>query len=221
MALLQVQDRDAVREQLVAVLERPVWLALFTAEKGCEYCDLTRELLAEISELHDELSLAVYALDADAGRATALGVDKAPAIAVLGGSEENDYGVRFYGIPSGYEFASLLEAIRMVGSDEAGLQPATRVFLEGLTVPLHLQVFVTPTCPYCPRAVVLAHRLAYASPYVTADMVEAMEFPELSERYDVMGVPRTVISDAVHVEGAVPEAMLLAKLQAAVQTVAG
>lgn len=221
MALLKAEDRGAVREQLAAGLARPVRLALFVEAQDCEYCDITQELLTEISELHDDLSLAVYDLVADAGRAAELGVDKAPATVVLGGEEERDYGVRFYGIPSGYEFASLLEAIRMVGSDDAELQPATREFLAGLKAPLHLQVFVTPTCPYCPRAVVLAHRVAYASPYVTADMVEAMEFPELSDRYDVMGVPRTVISDVVHIEGAVPEPMLLAKLEAAVHAAAG
>ena len=154
----------------------------------------------------------MYDLQADAERAARLRVDKAPALVVLGGPAHTDYGVRFYGIPSGYEFASLLEAIRMVGSDHIELQPATRAFLAELTAPVHLQVFVTPSCPYCPRAVALAHRLAYASPYVTADAVEVTEFPELGERYHVMGVPRTMIDELVSVEGAAPEGMLLAKL---------
>jgi alkyl hydroperoxide reductase subunit AhpF len=74
---------------------------------------------------------------------------------------------------------------------------------------------VTPTCPYCPRAVILAHHMAFASQRVTADMVEATEFPELSARYHVMGVPRSVINENVHQEGAVPEPMLLAKLREA------
>jgi len=139
------------------------------------------------------------------------------ASVVLGGAESQDYGIRFYGIPSGYEFASLLEAIRMVGSDEVELQPATRQFLAELAAPLHLQVFVTPSCPYCPRAVMLAHRLAYVSAHVTADAVEVTEFPDLGDRYQVMGVPRTVIDEVVHVEGAVPEGTLLAKLIAAQQ----
>jgi glutaredoxin-like protein len=159
----------------------------------------------------------VYDLQIDAERAAALGVDKAPGMAMLGGSEGHDYGIRFYGIPSGYEFASLLEAIRMVGSDEVELRPATRAVLAELAAPLHLQVFVTPSCPYCPRAVVLAHRLAYASPYITADAIEVTEFPDLGERYQVMGVPRTVIDEVVHVEGAAPEGMLLAKLRVAQQ----
>ena len=174
--------------------------------------DITRELVEALCALHDDLTLAVYDLQADAERAALLGVDKAPALVVLGGPAHTDYGVRFYGIPSGYEFASLLEAIRMVGSDNVELQPATQEFLAELAAPLRLQVFVTPSCAYCPRAVILAHRLAYASPFVTADAVEVTEFPELGARYRVMGVPRTMIDEHVSVEGAAPEGQLLAKL---------
>jgi predicted DsbA family dithiol-disulfide isomerase len=77
---------------------------------------------------------------------------------------------------------------------------------------VQIQVFVTPTCPYCPRAVILAHALAMASEHVTAAMVEATEFPQLANRYQVYGVPRTVINDVIHVEGAVPESALIQKL---------
>jgi hypothetical protein len=76
-----------------------------------------------------------------------------------------------------------------------------------------LQVFVTPTCPYCPPAVILAHKLAMESDLIRADMVEATEFPHLSMKYAVMGVPRTVINEDIHIEGAVLEAMLLEKLK--------
>jgi hypothetical protein len=48
---------------------------------------------------------------------------------------------------------------------------------------------------------------------VTADMVEATEFPHLAIKYSVMGVPRTVINETVHIEGAVPEAIMMKKIQ--------
>jgi glutaredoxin len=82
---------------------------------------------------------------------------------------------------------------------------------------VHFQVFVTPTCPYCPQAVRLAHKLAIESDLIRADMVEAIEFPQLSNKYHVHGVPRTVINETVHQEGAAPEPMLLAKLLEAVK----
>ena len=80
--------------------------------------------------------------------------------------------------------------------------------------PVHIQVFVTPTCPYCPCAVVLAHKLAMASELVTADMVEATEFPHLANKYHVHGVPRTVVNETIHIEGAVPEAALMSEIMA-------
>lgn len=58
----------------------------------------------------------------------------------------------------------------------------------------------------------LAHKLAMVSDYITADMVEAMEFPDLSNRYQVYGVPRTVINEVIHIEGSVPEDTLVPEL---------
>lgn len=145
--------------------------------------------------------------------------DQLPAvdgIVFLAGAERADHGLRFTGLPSGYEFASLVEAIRLAGgASEPALQPATLAFLETLQAPMRLQVFVTPTCPYCPRAVVLAYRLTLASPQLSAEAVEVSEFPELGERFGVMGVPKTVIDELVHVEGAANEPQLLAKLREA------
>jgi glutaredoxin-like protein len=134
-------------------------------------------------------------------------------VAVIG---EDDYGIRFYGIPSGYEFTSLLESIRIAAAGQPDLGEETVEFLSSLSAPVHMQVFVTPTCPYCPQAVVLAHKMAAASPLVRADMVEAQEFPHLATKYQVMGVPRTVINETTHVEGAAPESMVLGNLREAV-----
>jgi len=80
-------------------------------------------------------------------------------------------------------------------------------------------VFVTPTCPYCPRAVVLAHQMAMESPHITAEMVEAMEFNELSNRFSVGGVPQTTINEgAGTVIGAVPEEQLLSEINRALRS---
>jgi alkyl hydroperoxide reductase subunit AhpF len=104
----------------------------------------------------------------------------------------------------------------MVSTGETGLSDATRKQVAALESPVHFQVFVTPTCPYCPRAVLLAHQLAMESELVRGDMVEAIEFPHLSNKYQVQGVPRTVINETVHIEGAMPEAMIMARLEEAV-----
>ena len=215
MPLLNKEIEEHVKQEL-AELAGPVRLVMFTQEFECEYCTETRQLVEEVAALSDKLTAEIYNFVVDKDKADELGVDKIPAIAVIGAE---DYGVRLYGIPSGYEFASLLHAIRMVAAGKPELSEETLAALADVTDPVHIQVFVTPTCPYCASSVVLAHQMAVASPNVRADMVEATEFPQLAMKYQVMGVPRTVINDVAHIEGAVPEPMVLQTLQEALQGV--
>jgi glutaredoxin-like protein len=215
MALLKEEDRQHLIKEFEA-LKNPVKLLMFTQELECEYCRETRMIAEEIAELSDSISVEVYNFVTDKEMAEQYGIDKIPAIAVLqGGDEPNDYGIRYYGIPSGYEFSSLIEDVMMVSHGESGLSEATKTQVAGLTEPVHIQVFVTPTCPYCTRAVRLAHQLALESDLIRADMVEAIEFPHLSMKYQVQGVPRTVINETVHIEGAVPEPMLMTRFKEA------
>ena len=176
--------------------------------------DDTQALVEELAAVSEgKVRVQVVDLETHPDEARMHGIDKVPAIVVLGGeSGRKDFGTRFFGAPAGYEFATLIEDIRMASTGTIDLRDATRAALSHLTSPLHLQVFVTPTCPYCPRAVLLAHKMAMASDMVTADAIDATEFPELAEHYQVYGVPRTVINETIHVEGAVPEPMLLAQL---------
>lgn len=214
MRLMDKDTQDQVRNLLAAV-QSPVTIHMFTQEFECGYCKETRQIAEEVAELSDQVTLQVHDFIEDQALAEEMGIDKIPALAV-NGENDRDFGIRFYGIPSGYEFTSLLEAILAVGTGENELDASTLEFLESIESPLHIQVFVTPTCPYCPQAVVLAQRLALASDNVQADMVEVTEFPHLGQRYEVMGVPRTVINEDTYLEGAAPEAMLLQKLKDAV-----
>jgi len=128
-----------------------------------------------------------------------------------------DYGIQYSGIPSGHEFSTLINDILLVSGRDSGLSPQTREFLQKLDKPVHFQVFVTPTCPYCPQAVILAHRMAMENPgMIRAEGVEATEFPELANQFGVSGVPQTTINaGAGTVIGAVPEKQLLAEIQQA------
>ena len=156
------------------------------------------------------MEIEVYNFVTDKDKAEELNIDKIPATALIG---SEDYGIRFYGIPSGYEFTSLLQAIKTLGTGELPFEQEMLRSLRSIDRPVHLQVFVTPTCPYCPQSVVRAHQMAMASPMIHADMVEATEFPHLSQRYQVMGVPRTVINETEYVEGAAPADMILDKIK--------
>ena len=206
---------DNIRKELEPVfqeLDQDVHIVYFTQEMECRFCSETRGLLTEISGLSSKIKLEVLDFLKNADRAKDLGIDKIPATVVMG---QKDTGIRFFGIPSGYEFSSMIEAIRLVSIGKTGLSEETRKFLDTLESDVHLQVFVTPTCPYCPGAVTLAHQMAHYSPRVTADMVEATEFPHLTQKHGVMGVPRTIINGSEFQEGAVPEATLVNKIASA------
>ena len=215
MPLLKPSLQKQVRE-LLAPMTRPVRALVFTTDNdqhACDLCDDTRQLLEEIAWVSDgKITVSVYDLVRNAEEARAHDISMAPAVVIAAG-DGSDYGVRFFGIPTGYELASLVSAVLMVSHGDAGLEPDTRPALLHLDAPTRLQVFVTPTCPYCPGAVTLAHRMAVAGPRVTAEMIDASEFPDLAERYGVRAVPHTVINGSVHVMGAVPEAEMLARLQ--------
>jgi glutaredoxin-like protein len=215
MSLLNDQIEKQLR-QAVEARTGPVKIVMFTQGENaleCETCADTRQLLKEVSALSGQITLEVHDFVRDAKLAEQYHIDKIPAVAVLsGGDKPKDYGIRLYGVPAGYEFSTLIEDILMVGQQKSALNARTLDELKRLTQPVTIQVFVTPTCPYCPRAVVLAHQLAMASDLITASMVEANEFPHLSNKYQVYGVPRTVIEDVIHVEGAVPEATLVDEL---------
>ncbi|MGQ9599965.1 MAG: protein disulfide oxidoreductase [Anaerolineae bacterium] len=218
MPLISTQDAELLRNEFAAQLVNPVKLLVFTQTFECQFCAETRQIVEEVAALSDKITAEIYNFVVDKAVAESYGVDKIPAIAILRveGDRDKDYGIRFYGIPSGYEFTSLIEDILDVSKGESGLQPKTKKAVAELTEPVHIQVFVTPTCPYCPQAVRLAHKLAIESELIRADMVEAIEFPHLANKYGVYGVPRTVINEKVHQEGAAPESLLLSKLLEAV-----
>jgi glutaredoxin-like protein len=165
-----------------------------------------------VASLSDKLDIEVRDFVVDKEVAERYGVDKIPAIVVEG---EKDYGVRFYGVPAGYEFTSLTEATKAISAWDSGLGLKTKEALAELKDPLHLQVLVIPTCPYCPMAVQLAYRMAIESDLVRADMVEASEFPHLVHKYNVFGVPKTVVNEGVEFEGALPEPLFLAQVMKA------
>lgn len=213
--LLNEDITTQVRD-VFAQLKEPVTVLFFGSEDDCEYCSDTRQLVEEITDLAENLSLQVYDIAENDAIAKQYKVDKTPGLVIAGldGDQILDYGIRYAGIPSGHEFSSLIHDIVLVSSRDSGLSARTRQVLSELTEPVLLQVFVTPTCPYCPRAVVLAHQMALESPMVEAEMVEAMEFPELSNHHGVSGVPQTTINDgASHVIGAVPEENLLDEIE--------
>jgi alkyl hydroperoxide reductase subunit AhpF len=141
MPILSPSDAARVREML-ADLPSPVRLVFFTQTLNCETCEPTRQILGEVAGLSGQVTVEEHNFLLEKDLAATYGIDRVPAIAVVGAQ---DYGIRFLGIPSGYEFMSLLDAVKMVSAGDSGLNEASRAMLAGLASPVALQVFVTPT----------------------------------------------------------------------------
>jgi len=202
MGMISEKDKEYLRKMLSERMKDEARVLTFTQETECLFCKETRELVQEVAALTDKIKVEVYDFVKDSDKAKQYNVDKIPAITVIG---EKDYGVRFFGIPSGYEFSSFIEAVVDVSAGHTHLSEEAKVKLRQVNKPVHIQVFVTPTCPYCPMAVRVAHQFAVENLFVRADMVESMEFPHLAQKYGVMSVPKTVINEKVEFVGAVPE----------------
>jgi glutaredoxin-like protein len=204
MALLSEQDRQTLRTHLAAIAD-PVTLLFFTQTiGGPETALITKQILDEIAGLSDRVSIEEVNFILEKDRAAALGITAVPAIAVL--KRDVDTRIRFLGAPAGYEFMSLIEAIILAGGKDSGLShESKRLIAEHVAEPLDIKVFVTPTCPHCPRAVTLAHRMAFEHPLIHATCIEATEFMDLSRQYRVTGVPKTVVNGTIEILGAVPE----------------
>ena len=201
MSLLKEEQQSKLKEKFKE-LDGNVKLVVFTQEMECRYCEETRQLMEDLAGLSDKIDVEVYDFVSDTDKVEKYRIDKIPATVIEG---EKDYGIRFYGIPAGYEFVSLTNTIMAVSKGESGLSEGTRAALKKLKDLVHLQVFITLTCPYCPGAVEMAHRLSEESDLVTSDMVESAEFPHLTQKYDVSSVPKVIINEDIQFEGALPE----------------
>jgi glutaredoxin-like protein len=209
MPLLSSQDRATVQQHL-QILTHQVTLLFFTQTIGApETVLIARQVVGELADLNDKITVEEVNLVLDRDRAAQFGVENVPAIALL--KDGVDTRMRFLGTPAGYEFMSLVEAVTLAGTEGSGLQEPSKAMLQGVKTPIDIKVFVTPTCVYCPRAVTMAHRMAVESPFVTATCIEATEFPELSRRYQVTGVPKT-IANGNEILGALPEEDFVAGL---------
>jgi alkyl hydroperoxide reductase subunit AhpF len=142
MPFLTARDEAAVRKEFEK-LGGPVKLVVFSQELSAgDLCRQNEQLVREVAALNDSLSVEVLNLAIDRDRAAAYGVDEVPSIVVEGA---RDYGIRFFGIPSGYEFSNLIDAIIVASTGEPELSADTRASLSTLAGDVHIRVFSTPT----------------------------------------------------------------------------
>lgn len=152
--LLKEEDRTALKQEFAA-MTNAVKAVFFTQALDCEYCPVTLEILQELAGLTDKIQIETVNFAIDKAQVEKYKIVRIPAIALVRvetvtsdgvtETQDRDYGIRYYGVPAGYEFASLVGDVLDVSSGESGLSPETKTALKNLKEPVHLQVFSTPT----------------------------------------------------------------------------
>lgn len=206
MNILKEEQIQEIRE-IFKELENPVEFIFFGQKLNCPYCGDTESLLRQLCSIDGRLKLRIHNFVTDTELVKKYLITDVPAIVIK--SPDKDFGFVYYGVPSGYEFSTLLETIMLVSGGNSKLGKDTLEMLQHIKTPVIIKVFVTPNCPYCPKTAVMAFQFAMANDFIGACVYEASEFPHLVQRYSVMGVPKTVFNEELNVEGAIPEKSFL------------
>jgi glutaredoxin-like protein len=213
--MIPLKDQEAIQAKFAAELAAPIKIDYFTqrdvgldvpGKTPCPYCKPTEDMLRELAGLSDFISLRIHQFDDNPEEKSKFGVERVPGT-VLRGPGPGFF--KYYGIPGGTEFPAFVESLVDLSRWEVLLSPESAQSLLDLKTDVSVQVFVTPTCPYCPGMARAAIMMGMVTEHVKAEVIEINEFPDLADRYKVEAVPLTVINDSVSIAGALPEQQLV------------
>jgi len=195
MALIDDESKKMLKERFDKELAGDIEVIVFSNKTGAtpeqaEYVEFTRNLFTELSEVSPRIILKEEALLDP--KAAGYGLTTNPSVMI---GENKGYKIVFNGAPAGYEVMSVIETVILASKGQSGLSAENESKISASTGSAKVQVFVTPSCPYCSSAVVLSHRIAIASGgRITSECVEAEENTALAMEYNVSAVPQQVIN---------------------------
>ncbi|MHA2026449.1 MAG: protein disulfide oxidoreductase [Candidatus Thorarchaeota archaeon] len=211
-----VEMDDATKAQVKEMfsgLVDDVTVHLFVQDHDCLYCNDVRDMVDQLAELSDKVTVDEHKGPLTESDAQEMGVERTPAIILHG---KKPYNIKFYGIPAGHEFGALVGSVIDVSSGTAPLDNDVIEDIASIDKPITIKVFVTPQCPYCPNMTRLAHQAAIINPLISSEMIESLEFQEETAKYGVFGVPKTIINETTTIDGLSPIEMFVEKLFEAV-----
>ncbi len=217
LTLISDQHKTQLKRTFRKDLASDVKLLLFTQRpspvtipgRECQYCAQTQQLLEELASLSPRLHLETIDFYQQRQLASDHGISRIPAIVLDANGASR---AKFYGSPLGYVLAAIIEDIKTISRGVSPLSTATRKQLRQVNTPVHIQVFVSPTCTISPGQARLAHAMALECPNITADVIEIQEFPALAQTYAVRSVPLIVLNEHYRLGEGVSEAELLEKV---------
>ena len=201
MSLLSPTDQKTLRD-MFADMTQQVTILFFTQTIGCDTCDETKTILAELTALTDQIVVEEVNLVLDGGRAAVYGIDRAPGLVLLAGGAGHARAVAGRAGRLRLHGRGRCDSGR-VGRHRCAAQrrkPAS-CWRRRTRRRRTSRCSSRPTCVYCPRAVGLAVRMAFANPHITATTVCATEFYDLARQYRVTGVPKTVVNGEIEILG--------------------
>lgn len=206
----------ALQKQVKEILDPmkdPITIVLFTQQDDCESCEPTQQIIEEVAALSDKINVEIYDLLKDSDQVLKYKIEMAPSFILL--DKDGVYkGVKFNGIPAGHEFNSFLSAlVEMSGTEHEQIPADFLARIAKIDKPVNIKVFVTMSCPHCPGAVQKAHKLAMLNKNIVGEMIEAQTFYELSQQYNVSGVPKIVINDTIELVGNQPIETFLSSIE--------
>ena len=207
--LIPEEGRDQL-QKVFAGLPGDVTIEVYTGgDPKNLFDDYARRFVADLALLAPRIKPAFHGLDSDMARKR--GVTLSPTL--LFNPEE--YRIRFTGAPLGEEARAFIEAIFLVSARTSGLSQAAKTILAQLDGARSPRVFSSPGCPYCPAQCANAIKCAIERPdLVSAECVNADEFPDLSARYGVGSVPHTQFDESYKGIGLMPEERFVVELVA-------
>ena len=197
------EDLEKQLKEVFEDLKNDVTIALFTDGSDCYSCEETTGYMEEVEALSDKIHLVKYNIHEDTALAAKYKVEMVPSIILLNAAGEYK-GVKFNGIPAGHEINSFIPALLEVSGNESEVPSDLADRITSIDKDVNIKVFVTLSCPHCPGAVQKAHKLALMNKHIEAEMVEAQTFNELSNKFNVSGVPKIVINDKYELLGNQP-----------------
>src|ERR1044071_6212316 len=147
MPLIPDDDQQRIREHFERSLTGDVEIVMFTdrvspiivpGQQPCEMCEQTEELLNEVTTLSDKLSLTVHDIKEAKEEADSYKIDRVPSFILKGASRGQ---VRYFGIPAGYEFSTLIADLIDVSKGVTNLSEETLEFLASLTEDINIKGF--------------------------------------------------------------------------------
>ncbi|WP_228546722.1 protein disulfide oxidoreductase [Hyperthermus butylicus] len=191
------ETRDAIKEAFEDLV-KPVEINVFIGP-NCRYCDETVKIAkvleeeAPVKNGKKLVTMKIYEKDKHVDVFKKHGVERIPSLTLVEGR------IKYTGTPSGEELRGLVETIIRISQEDSGLDETTVEKIKLIEKPVHVEIIVTPQCPYCPYAALLSNMFAYEAwrngkTDFVSEIVEAYENPDIADKYGVTSVPAIAIN---------------------------